>query len=224
VHRRKAFTVIELLLVIGVLIILAGVVVWGLSAASSSNAAKSTRTTLQNLQSMSEELNRKSRLAGFEVIYTFVPPPPVPGAEVAPSLVSADSPSTDRFGPSVGRTSVVITRLASIPDNKRVLDKFPADQLMSGVSYTFPDGTTQTSIAALDGWRNPILFVPATGLQHVAAKAGEQSTHVSGQSYPRGARVIHDAQNAPYAATRKSYWTANEPTASSPPSPADAQK
>src|SRR5688572_6663362 len=140
--RRKAFTVIELLLVIGVLVILAGVVVWGLMGAAGSNATKATRTTLQNLQSMSEELNRKDRLASLSAIYT-VPPLPPPGAEIAPSLVTAENQDSDRLRDPTNRTSNVITRLSAIPDNKKILDKFPADQLMP---YTPIGGSVQTGV------------------------------------------------------------------------------
>src|SRR5687768_15130892 len=94
VQRRKAFTVIELLIVIGILALLAGVVVWGLSAASRGNAAKATRATLQNLVSMQEELNRKNKLAGFELIYPTTPPSLLPASEIAPGLVSDESKNT----------------------------------------------------------------------------------------------------------------------------------
>src|SRR5438045_3833181 len=96
--RRKAFTAIELLLVIGVLVILIGITVWGLKGAGNVGAGKATQTTLANLTNMSEELNRKTKLAGFEgpptadprnPIYPFAPPP-ILGGEYAPAVVTSD--------------------------------------------------------------------------------------------------------------------------------------
>ncbi|HEV8604225.1 MAG TPA: hypothetical protein VGQ99_02590 [Tepidisphaeraceae bacterium] len=189
--RRKAFTAIELLLVVAVLVILIGIVVWGLKAAGSSASANATRTTLQNLTNMSEELNRKNKLAGFEG--PPIPPPggplyPIPtngvGGEIAPALVTADSPNTDRFSDPIQRTAEVMRRLTAIPDNKKVLEKFPSDQLLAvPPSPSYAGGTV-----VLDGWRNPIVFAPPSGLRNVTSKNSD--TWSGGTNYSRGARVV----------------------------------
>jgi type II secretory pathway pseudopilin PulG len=191
--RRKAFTVIELLLVVAVLVILIGIVVWGLKAAGGSASANATRTTLQNLTSMSEELNRKNKLAGFE---NPVPPPPPPlgtlypvpslngGGETAPGLVTADSKNFDRLGAAVQRTAEVMRRLTAIPDLKKALEKFPSDQLLSVPPVAPYSGGT----VVLDGWRNPIVFAPPSGLRNVASKTPD--TWSGSTNYSRGARVI----------------------------------
>ncbi|HEV8293391.1 MAG TPA: hypothetical protein VGP94_15750 [Tepidisphaeraceae bacterium] len=196
--RRKAFTTIEILLVVGVLVILIGIVVWGLKGAGSSAAGNSTRTTLQNLTGMSEELNRKTKLAGFENIYTAplpTPPPVFPtGPETAPNLVTSDSKNTDRFGAAVRRTGIVMNRLASIPDNKKSLQNLPSDQLMS-----IPSGAPGVPEAAvvLDGWKNPILFVPAAGLENVRFKSGITPPQPAGAAAP----VIRSPDNRPFWAS-----------------------
>jgi type II secretory pathway pseudopilin PulG len=205
--RRKAFTLIELLLVIGVLIILIGITVWALKGAGSSASGNATKTTLENLTNMSEELNRKNKLAGFDIIYPPPPPsPPAPpllvGAEVAPGLVTSDSKGTDRFGPAVQRTAEVMGRLTSIPDNKRILEKLPSDQLLSVAAIPPYSGGT----VVLDGWKNPILFVPSTGLANVHSK---QTDTYSSTNYSRGARVIFQGE----------YWTAIDSTSSAPSAP-----
>ena len=216
--RRKAFTLIEILLVIGVLIILIGITVWALKGAGSSASGNATKTTLENLTNMSEELNRKNKLAGFEgppaenPIYP-IQPPPIFGGEAAPGLVTADSKNTDRFGPAVRNTSEVMRRLISIPDNKRSFEKLPSDQTLA----VPPSGTSGGGTVVLDGWRNPILFVPTTGLRYVATNQ-KDSTYSSGTSYSKGARVIAPKQNSPtnYPFV---YWTAITATSSGPPGP-----
>src|SRR6185503_3151682 len=180
--RRKAFTIIELLLVIGVLVILIGIVVWGLKGAGNVGADKGTRTTLQNLASMSEELNRKTKLAGIEGVAAdnpvyILPPPPAMGGETAPGLVTSDSKNFDRLGPAVQRTAMVMARISSIPDNKKALEKFPSDQKLAvPPSPTLPNG----GMVVLDGWHNPILFAPPSGLAGVFTK--QQDTYASGQN------------------------------------------
>ncbi len=212
--RRKAFTVIELMLVVGVLVILIGLVAWGLKGAGNSASGNATRTTLQNLTNLSEELNRKNKLAGFESDLVPSPPgtlyPNPPGGEKAPGLVTSDSKNFDRLGQAVQRTAEVMRRIQSIPDNKNAIAKLPSDQLLAvPASGTIPGGTV-----VLDGWKNPILFVPTAGLADVMVKPGKGgafiSTYVSGQNYSKGARVV-DSQGY--------YWTANISTSNAPAAP-----
>ena len=216
--RRKAFTILEILLVIGVLVILIGMVVWGLKGAGSSAAGNATRTTLQNLTNLSEELNRKNKLAGFEgqpgdnPIYPILPPPLLGGVTAAANVTDV-SKNNDRFGDAVQRTAEVMRRVESIPDNKRIIEKLPADQLLAvPANKGFAGGTV-----VLDGWRNPIIFVPTAGLRYVASNQ-KSSTYVSGMNYARGARVIAPAQNGPNNKLL-AFWTARTSTSNSPSEP-----
>jgi len=203
--RRKAFTLIELLLVIGVLMILIGIVVWGLKGGGTAVAAKATHTTLQNLTNMSEELNRKNKMEGLDSIYGPPIPPAVPPAvapETAPGNVTSDTRNQDRLGQAVYHTAQFMRYLGSIPDNKKILERLPSDQLLAvPASGSFSGGTV-----VLDGWRNPILFVPPAGLANVQSK--QQNTY-SSTNYSRGARVVMNGE----------YWTAAESTSSSPTPP-----
>ena len=215
--RRKAFTIIELMLVVGVLVILIGLVAWGLKGAGNTASDKATRITLQNLTNMSEELNRKNKLTGFEGPQTPDPlnpiypiPPNSQGGETAPGLVTSDSKNFDRLGAAVHRTAEVMRRLQSIPDNKNAIAKFPSDQLLAvPQSGPYAGGTV-----VLDGWKNPILFVPTAGLADVMpkpAKGGTPSvTYSSGQNYAKGARVVNSDGY---------YWTANTSTSNAPAAP-----
>jgi hypothetical protein len=205
------------MLVVGVLVILIGLVAWGLKGAGNSASGNATRTTLQNLTNLSEELNRKNKLAGFEgpqtpdplnPIYPIIPPNSQ-GGEKAPGLVTADSKNFDRLGQAVQRTAEVMRRIQSIPDNKKAIEKFPSDQLLAvPASSPYAGGTV-----VLDGWKNPILFVPTAGLADVMpkpSKGAPVATYVGGQNYAKGARVINSDGY---------YWTANTSTSSPPAAP-----
>jgi hypothetical protein len=166
---------------------------------------------------MSEELNRKNKLAGFEgqpaenPINPFAPPP-IFGGEFAPAVVTSDSKNMDRLGPAVQRTADVMRRLSSIPDNKRILEKFPSDQMLA----VPPTGSSAGGTVVLDGWRNPILFVPATGLHYVASS--QNTSTASGGNYSKGARVIAQKQNSSTNLPMV-FWTAINSTSSAPPGP-----
>jgi type II secretory pathway pseudopilin PulG len=207
VLKRKAFTLIELLLVIGVLIILIGIVVWGLKGAGGTVGMNATRTTLQNLTNMSEELNRKNKMEGLEQIYPPAPPlpPTAVGFETAPGNVTSDTKNQDRLGPATYRTAQLVKYMTSIPDNKKILERFPSDQLLP----VPPSGAFTGGTVVLDGWRNPILFVPPAGLANVRSAQPGQNTFSSGSNYSRGARVILSGD----------YWTAVDSTSSSPSPP-----
>jgi prepilin-type N-terminal cleavage/methylation domain-containing protein len=61
--RRRAFTMIELLVAIGIIAILAGLLVLGIRSLLDSGKSESTKVTLQSLQSMLAEFDAKTRLA-----------------------------------------------------------------------------------------------------------------------------------------------------------------
>src|SRR5207248_3268658 len=108
----------------------------------------------------------------------------------------------DRFGPAVIRTALFVKYMSSIPDNKRAIERLPSDQMLT----VPPSGTFTGGAVVLDGWRNPIVFVPATGLAGVKSK---QADTFSATNYSRGARVIQGGE----------YWTAIDSTSSAPAPP-----
>jgi hypothetical protein len=126
----------------------------------------------------------------------------MPGPALALGVVTSDTDNSDRLGLAVHQTAEVMGRLISIPDNKKILEKFPSDQLLA----VPPAGIYSAGTVVLDGWKNPIIFVPAAGLAQVHSKLADT---YSGGSFARGARVIFQGE----------YWTANDSTSSSPAAP-----
>jgi prepilin-type N-terminal cleavage/methylation domain-containing protein len=62
-HRRSAFTLLELLIVIGIIALLASILILGMNSVLGTSKASSTKITLQNLQGMLGELDAKTSLS-----------------------------------------------------------------------------------------------------------------------------------------------------------------
>jgi len=139
---RKAFTAVELLIVMLILALLLGLIVMGLNHYSRRSKERDTRATLQNLMAMLRE--------NEGTLPVTLNPLPAPGSVVGSS--------PDRTGPAVRQTRDVLARLQAMPVNRKAFESFPSDKRMQGMDPV-----------VLDGWGNPILFVPSGGLAGVTA-------------------------------------------------------
>jgi prepilin-type N-terminal cleavage/methylation domain-containing protein len=161
-RMRKAFTLIELIVVIVILTTLIGLVTYGLSKVTANQKEKSTRTMMANLDSMLQEMQSTRQMKNLQA-------PILPPGMVAPSgPMGADVASSShdiRFS-SMERTHWALGRMMSVPANKSLLAKLPADNLLAekpngiNVNYLDPERTGKISPPLpLDGWGNPILFL-----------------------------------------------------------------
>jgi prepilin-type N-terminal cleavage/methylation domain-containing protein len=155
---RKAFTLIELIVVILILGVLAGLITYGLARISTNQREKSTRTTLANLESMLQELKSANQMKNLPVGEVLAPQGDM-GADVA-------SPSHDIRFSAMRDTQEVMRRMLSVPANKSLLAKLPSDNLLtekpSGINVSYLDQKKTGKIdppLPLDGWGNPILYV-----------------------------------------------------------------
>lgn len=142
---RKAFTTIELMVAIGIMVLLASIAYVSIRTVSSHTKQQSTLTSLETLQGMLGEMTARDRssLNGppFRTFNTLG----VPQTVLAPGLVTADdSNDSERYGNAVIQTQRVMRRLLSIPANKIAFDRVPNDRRIpvkwaSGVSYEVGD-------------------------------------------------------------------------------------
>jgi prepilin-type N-terminal cleavage/methylation domain-containing protein len=164
-HSRKGFTLLELLAVIGIILILISMAIIGYQQIDKAATARATKATLANTQALLAEYEINTPLNSspvFGVAITAVPNDVNPGA-------------TDRVPPqqAIVNTQIVMQVLSRVPKNKQVLAALPARSFLNDASNNpFPAGTGPV---LLDGWKNPIIFVPASGLvvnlAHGAANA-----------------------------------------------------
>jgi len=86
-----------------------------------------------------------------------------PSDSVASPTAVAEGAS-DRNSTAVNQTRTIMARLLAIPSNKKVLDSLPADHVWR----------TGNDVVLLDGFGNPIIYVPRRGLTGVnLGKTGE---------------------------------------------------
>jgi prepilin-type N-terminal cleavage/methylation domain-containing protein len=167
---RKAFTLIEILVVMGIIAVLMAILFLGFGHVSKSTHANATHATLQTLRGMLTEYETAGgTIQKLETLYDpSVPPGPSPdvaptGAAfpgpfqiAAPTFSMAARPSAPE-DPRIDKTRLVMSRLLAIPANKKVLDSLPADTVDR--TGTFP--------ILLDARHNPILYVPRRGITNV---------------------------------------------------------
>lgn len=153
-NKRQGFTVIELIVAISIIMVLIGMLVVGIQYVGASSREKSTRVTMENLQSMLSELENTAGLGRLRFDdYNSDDVLDFPGVTVAPGSVTEGS--ADRTGQAVQLTRDALTVMLAIPANQSAISQLPTEQL-----WTFPEGTrNQNTPVLLDAWHNPIILV-----------------------------------------------------------------
>jgi len=185
--RRRAFTMIELLVVIGIIMILIGLFFAGAKLVTAQAKERDTKTMLETCKTMFENYRQATKLSR--------PPPAGPvasspssslnvsttnasgtitntqfwsaGEEAAPGALSSD-PSAytnpSNLPEAVANTAYVMYALESIPENKTIITNLPASKIINVYIEIGPSGTVQVVPLICDSWQHPILFVPGGGL------------------------------------------------------------
>ena len=183
-RRDGAFSLVELLVVIGIIAILITLAVTGFKVVGRTIRERLTNNQLENCKSLLGEYENTNTLD------TLLSPAPVT------ALTTATPSSTDRWlgyaAPTNSTalncevaadssliaedTARIIARLKAVPKNRESIEKMPADHIQAQtfalvtVAATFsPAGTLPAgqAIVLLDGNGHPIYFVPGGGLINV---------------------------------------------------------
>jgi prepilin-type N-terminal cleavage/methylation domain-containing protein len=151
-RKRRAFTLIEILVVLGIIAALAAMLFLGFTHVSRNSRANLTHVTLQNLRSMMTEYTTSGgsvdRLeAGYTPTLTVTAPA---GSVSEAQPLRTNVPEIFQ----IAQTRSVMNQLLAVPSNQKVLESLPADHIWR----------TKDGVVLLDGDRNPIIFVPRRGM------------------------------------------------------------
>jgi prepilin-type N-terminal cleavage/methylation domain-containing protein len=200
---RRGFTLLELLVVIGIILLLVSIVVFGLRHVNAAAARHETIAEMNICEGMLKEYQSINGFTNIETPGTMpsinVPlgPTPADTANVVlpvyvlnaaasipgppPSFLSGNdlsASSTGDFGdrggskepryiaPCLYRTKAVMYVLLRDPKNRVALNGVPAQRILEGPPDSNGNGTQNPVDYAivLDGWGNPIIYVPRGGL------------------------------------------------------------
>ncbi|MDB5323878.1 MAG: hypothetical protein JWN40_5509 [Phycisphaerales bacterium] len=148
--NRRGFTMIEILVAVGIIAALTAMLFLGFKYVSQSSRGNLSHTTLQNLRGMLTEYEQTGgRMDDLNAIYAdlvdsanvptplpAVPTPPVP----SPLAGSIAEDGRERFGEGTIRTQRVIRRLMAVPSVKAIVEGLPPDaqlrvQFQAGTTY-----------------------------------------------------------------------------------------
>lgn len=161
---RAGFTLVEVLIAIAVIAILTAMIFLGFRYVGATSRANATHVTLQTLKSMMAEYEASgASVDKLEDLYRQPPPPlkyfPLP-LQIQAQLGSVGEAGPERNSPLVDRTRMVMSRLLGVPNNRKVFDALPPENVWRTTG-------TNGGVVLLDSFHNPIIFVPSAGMAGV---------------------------------------------------------
>jgi type II secretory pathway pseudopilin PulG len=188
-------TLIEILVVIGVIAILAGIAVYGFKALANNANRNKTKVVLVNCGSLLKEYETATgmksqppykydpggvqKTANFDIWRDadadLAGPEPeamqVPVGDFSADLVSSTN-LVRRNSVALKNTAVVLREAIRVPNLKNWLTQLPDGTVADTRVQPSADPKEQiqgepNAIMLLDGWKNPIIYVPASGLDGV---------------------------------------------------------
>lgn len=185
-RRHAAFSLVEILIAIGVIAVLATIGVLGYNSLNNTANKKQCYAILAAGESLVKELSSTGSFSRLEGPSDLVPPP-IYVDPAGPTQPTYASPGNVVAG-QAGRTTLinhmgpkVMNLLLSIPANKTRLSGMPRDSTVQPP----PGSTTPYPYAMLaDPWENPILLVPSGGLTGVKTSGGSGLTIKSPDGRP----------------------------------------
>ncbi len=191
-RQRGGFTVLELLLVIGIIILLVTLFFIGFKHVANSNRVQDTKSTLQTAATLFgnyDQATHLTKVPGWLTNFESAATMPTAMSVESLQLLVASHPVPPQI---VIDTETVMATLTGIPDNQKIVGSLPQAKTVVELARTGdPTGTTYSAMLQ-DSWGNPIFFVFANGLAGVTSSGGD--TYNSSTQYQRGNRVIYQGR------------------------------
>jgi type II secretory pathway pseudopilin PulG len=186
-HQRRGFTLIEVLVVIGIMMTLIAILILGMRHLNATMATKETISELHICRGMLTEYETHSGMANIETTTVQVKDASAPPPSMFPvyqdtsatnkafiALIDVTGDMGDRAANSIRYSSNAVMRtqdvmfvLMRIPANRTLVQSVQNKRILEPASGAAP--AIDQGPVLLDGWGNPIIFVPAGGI-HVNIK------------------------------------------------------
>ena len=208
-RRRGGFTLLEMMTAVAIILVLMAIGVIAFRALDASASRKETTATMASLQAMMAEVEATTGRGRFEGVSGIYQPPPTPGEkpkihmtpqgsaevpnprEVVPG--TTDNSDRSRYGFAVLQTQRVIGQLMQVPRNKTNINQISPKRLLGPAPAAWKDWNppkvavhdpatnnfTPSPPVPLDGWKNPLLFVPSGGLEVFIESSGDPAKAVT---------------------------------------------
>lgn len=168
-RQRAGFTMIELMVVMGVIVVLIAVAAVGYRHLATGGQENQTKVTLELLKNMLGAYERDAGLSGL----------PLPTGDQS-SLAPQRGNDNDMVA-AVRLTSAALKTISRVPINKQSFGQLPSKSLRKPAEFEVKnDGSARTlrdlpqdPPLAVDGWRNLIMYVPKEGLTKVQVAGTE---------------------------------------------------
>lgn len=211
---RGGFTLIEVMIVIGIIAVLVTLVTLGVRQMIGGAKEKSTRTTMENLQNLvAEKQVAGGGAAPLDAVFA-------PGGIVAaplnitPGNGKDREPKWDNGKPRLPTNAVAATRkvmalLRAVPTNAKVMAALPSGQIWNPPV----EAETPNAPLVLDAWGNPIIYVPAGGLTGVTVTGNVKSKYVNASTaFPAGVIQSPDRRGFWASAGADGFFTDPDPS------------
>lgn len=180
VKRHQAFTTLELLIALGLIMLLAGMLVVGLKTVLVPNQRVATKAQLEVARSMLSEPGALDRVKAMYGLYLTNPPMDYAAVNMLcpTGLVESNTQrlffAQTRMGLRIPSPARIMETLYAFPGNKKIRDALPSEKVKR---INQPSGITSPALPAppepagsiflVDAWGRPIIFVPPGGLAGV---------------------------------------------------------
>jgi prepilin-type N-terminal cleavage/methylation domain-containing protein len=184
-RRRRGFTLVEMLVVIGIIVLLLGLSVVGFSQIAKHSKAQHTKAALETMKAMMTEWDAsagKQNVAGFVNYWNTGVLTPIDAKNVGtvnmPISPLGVKPTWQQYN------ALVLAKLLELPANKAILDKLPTEQVQKNLLITLPGQPAAPYYEILDGYGHPLLFVTSLGLRNVTAGGTTGIIRSDGRIHP----------------------------------------